>query len=224
MPKLIFDIETTGVDFDSLDETAQELLLVNAKDEQEATMIREGLGFSPLTGRIVAIAVLNPDTDKGAAYYQQQNKEREEVDGAMTLVPCTDEKEIIKRFWEVAGHYDQFITFNGHSFDCPYLMIRSAINKVKAPVNLMGYRFGDKPHFDIYDKITNYGAVRFKRSLHLWCQAFGIKSPKADGVDGNDVARLFKEKKCRDIARYCFGDLTATKELYEYWEKYMSGK
>lgn len=224
MPKLIFDIETVGVEFDSLDETAQELLLRNAKDDQERQMIQEGLGFSPLTGRIICIAVLNPDTGKGATYYQEQNSEIEEVDGEMTLVPCADEKAIIKRFWEIAEHYDQFITFNGHSFDCPYLMIRSAINKIKSTVNLMGYRYGDKPHLDIYDKITNYGAVRFKRSLHLWCAAFGIKSPKDEGVSGYEVAGLFKDKKCRDIARYCFNDVYATKELYDYWEKYMSGR
>ncbi len=221
MPRLIFDIETVGVDFESLDEKAQELLLAKAQDDKEREMIRDGLGFSPLTGRIVTIGVLNPDTGKGAAYYQQQNGEEEELDGNMTLIPCANEKEIIKKFWDLATHYDQFVTFNGHTFDCPYLMIRSAIHKVKATVNLMGYRFGDKPHLDIYDKITNYGAVRFKRSLHLWCAAFGIKSPKDDGVDGNQVARLFKENKCRDNARYCFGDLIATKELYDHWEKYM---
>ena len=88
----------------------------------------------------------------------------------------------------------------------------------------MHNRYYDKPHLDIYDKLTNYGAVRFKRSLHLWCAAFGIKSPKTDGTTGDDVARLFKEKKCRDIARYCVGDLTATKKLYDYWEKYMSNR
>src|SRR3989344_6102916 len=221
MPKLIFDIETVGVEFDSLDEKAQELLLVNAKDDQERQTIREQLGLSPLTGRIVAIGVLNPETNKGAAYYQKQNNETDEQDGDISLIPCDDEKAILKRFWEAAEHYDQFVTFNGHSFDCPFLMIRSAVNKIKPSVNLVHYRFTDKPHFDLYDKITNYGAVRFKRSLHLWCAAFGIKSPKADGVSGYEVAGLFKKKRCRDIARYCFGDIVATKELHAYWEKYL---
>jgi len=224
MPKLIFDIETVGVDFESLDKASQEMLLANVENDQERDLIREGLGFSPLTGRVVAIGVINPDTNKGCVYYQKQKNEEEESIEETTYIPCADEKEILKRFWEVATHYDQFITFNGHSFDCPYLMIRSAILKIKPTVGLMGYRFGDKPHLDIYDKLTNYGAVRFKRSLHLWCQAFGIESPKDKGTTGNDVARLFKEKKCRDVAIYCTGDLKATAKLYEYWEKYMPGK
>lgn len=225
MPKLVFDIETVGVDFDALDETAQNLLLATAKDEFEKNAIKEMLGVSPLTGRIVVIAVLNPETNKGAAYYQRQNdKDIEEEKNGYLMVPCKDEKEILERFWELATHYDQFITFNGHSFDCPFIMIRSAIHKVKPTVQLMGYRYNDKPHLDIYDKITNYGAVRFKRSLHLWCQAFGIESPKEDDINGHEVGHYFKEGRCREIAEYCVRDIVSTAKLYEYWEKYMSGK
>jgi DNA polymerase elongation subunit (family B) len=225
MPKLVFDIETVGVDFEALDETAQGLLLATAKDDFEKAAIKEMLGVSPLTGKIVVVAVLNPETGKGASYYhcQNENDKEEEIDGFL-MVPCKDEKEILERFWELATHYDQFITFNGHAFDCPFLMIRSAVNKVKPTVQLMGYRYNDKPHLDIYDKITNYGAVRFKRSLHLWCQAFGVESPKDKGIDGHEVGRYFKDGRCREIAEYCVRDIVSTAKLYEYWEKYMSGR
>ena len=47
------------------------------------------------------------------------------------------------------------------------------------------------------------------------------KSTKAQGVTGDDVARLFKEKKFKKIAEYNVRDLYATKELYEYWDKYL---
>ncbi len=225
MPRLIFDIETVGgMDFDDLDEKSQELLLDSCETDEDRKFAREGLGLSPLTGRIAAIAILNPETNKGAVYYQQQNGEKEEdVDGNM-LIPCADETEILKKFWDIAPHYDQLVTFNGHSFDCPFIMIRSAALKIKATVPLMGYRFGDRPHLDIYDKLTNYGAVRFKRSLHLWCQAFGIESPKDKGITGQEVQQYYKDKKCRDIALYCFDDIKATAALFEYWEKYLAGK
>ncbi|OGN34848.1 MAG: hypothetical protein A3I39_03315 [Candidatus Yanofskybacteria bacterium RIFCSPLOWO2_02_FULL_47_9b] len=225
MPRLIFDIETVGaMDFEKLDKKSQELLLDSCETDEERQLAREGMGLSPLTGRVAAIAILNPETNKGAVYYQKQNDEvEEEIDGN-TLIPCTDEKEILKKFWEIAPHYDQLVTFNGHSFDCPFVMIRSAILKIKATVPLMGYRFGDRPHLDIYDKLTNYGAVRFKRSLHLWCQAFGIESPKDKGIDGYEVAEYFKNKKCREIALYCFADIKATATLLDYWEKYLAGK
>ncbi|HVZ11205.1 MAG TPA: ribonuclease H-like domain-containing protein [Candidatus Paceibacterota bacterium] len=220
MPKLIFDIETVGSDFDGLDGTSQELLMKEVETDEERQAVRDSLGLSPLTGRIVAIGVLNPDSGKGCLFYQRQNDEQEETLDVITYMPCADEAEILNKFWETAAKYDQLITFNGHSFDCPYVMIRSATNKIKPPVNLMGYRFGDRPHFDLYDKLCNFGAVRFKRSLHLWCQAFGIESPKGDGTSGADVDRLFKEKKCRDIAIYCAGDIKATARLYQYWLDY----
>lgn len=225
-PRLIFDIETVGVEFDSLDEKSKEFLLFHAEDDEERKKIKEGLGFSPLTGEVVAIAILNPDTDKGAVYFQAGKKVTEKTeDENVQYVPCSSEKEVLERFWESATHYNQFITFNGHSFDCPFIMIRSAILKIKPTKNLMHNRYwADGLHFDLYDRLTNFGAVRFKRSLHLWCQAFGISSPKDKGVSGYDVARLYKEKEYLNIAKYCFDDIKATKELYRYWEKYMSDK
>ncbi len=225
MPRLIFDIETVGVEFDSLDDKAKEFLLFYAEDDDERKKIKEELGFSPLTGEIVAIGILNPDTNKGAVYFQAGKKIEKTEDENVQYVPCLSEKEVLEHFWESATHYNQFITFNGHSFDCPFVAIRSAILKIKPTINLIHNRYwADGPHFDLYDRLTNFGAVRFKRNLHMWCQAFGISSPKAKGISGDDVARLYKEKEYLKIAKYCFDDIKATKELFHYWEKYMSGK
>jgi hypothetical protein len=58
----------------------------------------------------------------------------------------------------------------------------------------------------------------------MWCQAFDIKSPKTQGVTGDDVGRLFKEKEYLNIARYCYDDIVATAELFKYWEKYINVK
>jgi hypothetical protein len=79
-------------------------------------------------------------------------------------------------------------------------------------------------HIDLQDQLTFYGAVRRKPSLHLACRAFGIKSPKAEGITGDDVKKLFKDKEYLKIARYNSGDLQATKELYEKWDKFINIK
>jgi len=224
MPKLVFDIETVGIDFESLDKKAQEYLVNAARTEEEAKKVRENLSFSPLTGNIVAIGILNPDTDKGAVYFQAPglHLEKSEEDNAQ-YIPLKNEGEILKEFWKVIQRYDQFITFNGRSFDCPYLMVRSAILKIKPTKDLVPYRYGNV-HIDLYDRLGFFGAVRRTMSLHMWCQAFGIKSSKTQGVAGDDVGRLFKEGKHLDIARYCFDDLRATKELFQYWDGYISVK
>jgi hypothetical protein len=76
-------------------------------------------------------------------------------------------------------------------------------------------------HIDLQDQLAFYGAVRRKGNLHLYCNAFGIRSPKSEGVSGDDVGRLFKNREYRQIAEYNSWDLIATAELYERWEKYI---
>ena len=223
MPKLIFDIETLGDDFDSLDEKSKEFLLEFAKSPEEEEQKKEELSFSPLTGKIITIGILNPDTNKGAVYFHDPSgKLKIETEKDIQYTPLESEKEVLKEFWSTAALYDQFITFSGHTFDCPYLAIRSAVLKIKPTRNLLLNRYYNGPHIDILDRLTNFGALRYgRRNLHMWCQAFGIKSPKVEGVTGDNVAELFKDKKYLAIAKYCAGDLWATKELYEYWEKYL---
>ncbi|OGN32497.1 MAG: hypothetical protein A3J01_02675 [Candidatus Yanofskybacteria bacterium RIFCSPLOWO2_02_FULL_45_18] len=221
--KLVFDIETVGVEFDSLDKMSQESLLKYAQTPEEEEEIKEHLSFSPLTGEIIAIGILNPDTDKGAVYFQApgQNLEKTETEDVQ-YIPAT-EKEILQNFWEIITHYDQFVTFNGRTFDCPYIVVRSGILKIKPTANLMPNRYYDQ-HIDLLDRLTFFGAVRQRMNLHMWCRAFGITSPKSKGVTGDDVGQLFKDKEYLDIARYCFDDIKATKELFEYWEKYINVK
>lgn len=231
MPRLIFDIETIGIDFEKLDEKSKEFLLEYAESAEEENLIKEGLGFSPLTGEVVAIGILNPDTNKGAVYFRDHSNKLEKFsDKDIQYIPLASEKEVLKEFWETAQLYDQFITFNGRNFDGPYMMIRSAINRIKPTKNMVPYRYETEgygkviTHLDLLDRLTFFGTFRGRKNLHLWCQAFGIKSPKEDGVTGNDVAQLFKDKKYLEIATYCAGDLWATKDLFEYWNKYINIK
>jgi len=183
--------------------------------------IKNGLGFSPLTGKVVAIGVLNPDTDKGAVYFDcgEVKSNRTEEDDVQ-YIPCSGEKEILKQFWDLATHYDLFISFNGHAFDVPFVTIRSAILKIKPTVNLMHNRYAKQPHLDLLDMLSNFGAARWRKNLHMWCQAFGIESPKAEGISGENVAELYSAGEYLKIAKYCFGDIVATAKLYDYWHKY----
>ena len=234
MPKLIFDIETIGENFDELDSATQEVLTKWIKKDSESEEeyvkaleeLKSGLGFSPLTGQIVAIGVLDYDKNQGVVYFQAPEENLKEFqEENITFKPCS-EKEMLENFWKGAEKYNEFITFNGRSFDAPFLAVRSAVHKIKASKDLMSNRYLSSQkfgatHIDLFDQLTFYGAVRRKGGLHLWCRAFGITSPKAQGVTGDDVAQLFKEKKYKEIARYNVGDLNATKELYDYWKNYI---
>jgi len=219
--KLIVDIETIGCDFDAMDEMSKEYILKYADTEEEIQEAKEGLSFSPLTGEIVAIGMLNPDTDKGAVYYQSPEIKQEALEEEGIEYTAGTEAEILEKFWETVKHYRTIITFNGRGFDAPYLLIRSAVHKIPPTKDLMPYRYSADSHIDLLDHLTFYGSVRRKFSLHMWCRAFGIKSPKEEGVTGHEVADLFKQQEHLKIAKYCVGDLYATKELFEYWDKYI---
>ncbi len=232
--KLVFDIETVGEDFDSLDKATQENLTrwikkeSSNEDEYKLALedLKTGLGFSPLTGEIVAIGMLDYHKNEGAVYFQAPGEKLAETKEENFAFKPASEEEMLKRFWEAARHYQVFITFNGRGFDVPFLMVRSAIRGIRPTKDLLRGRYlyqhnPDALHIDLLEQLTFYGATRRKGSLHLWSRAFGIESPKASGVTGDDVAPLFKKKKFLEIARYNSLDLRATKELYEKWQTYL---
>jgi DNA polymerase elongation subunit (family B) len=219
MSRIVFDIETLGRDWESLDEPVKDYLLRYAETDDEIKRVKETLSFYPLTGEIIAIGMLNPDKDSGTVYYQAPGQE--------PLLPFEEggirfeagsEKEILGKFWQAVKGYKQFITFNGRGFDCPFILVRSALHKVKPTVNLMPNRYNDS-HIDLLDQLTFFGAAR-KFSLDMWCGAFGIKSPKAE-MKGCEVGDTFRDGRYMDIARYCAGDLRATAEILKIWENYI---
>lgn len=234
MAKLIFDIETVGENFDELDKTTQDVLTkwikkesANKEDYNAALEdLKNGLGFSALTGEIVAIGILDYEKDKGVVYFQSPGQKIEEFEEDNIKFKSMPEKEMLENFWNGIKEYQEFISFNGRGFDVPFLMVRSAIHQIRPTKNLMSNRYLNSQdfnakHVDLMDQLTFYGAVRKKGGLHLWTRAFGIKSPKSEGVTGDDVGPLFKKGKFKEIARYNVGDLRATKELYEYWQNYI---
>jgi len=225
MKKVILDIETAGSDFESLDDVSKEYMLKYADSDEERDLVKESLSFYPVTAEIAAIGMIEADSDKTILLYQDHDQgAKNKKEGSVEFIPLKSEKDLLENFWKILKDYHQIITFNGRGFDCPFLMIRSAIRKIKSSKNLMPNRYSSDMHIDLLDRLTFFGSVRKKFSLHMWCKAFGIKSPKEGEITGYQVKDLFKEGKFLEIAQYCVGDVVATKELYLYWEKYINVK
>lgn len=177
MSRIIFDIETVGKDFKSLDRTTQEYLLRYAETEGEKEEIKDRLSFYPHTGEIVTIGLLDPDTQKGMVFFRNEGDPLLpfEEDG-IRFETCT-EKEILEKFWDVIKRYDQFITFNGRGFDCPFILIRSAVHRVKPKRDLMPNRYGDT-HIDLLEQLTFYGASGEGLILICGARPLGSRAPK----------------------------------------------
>jgi 3'-5' exonuclease len=218
MSRVVIDIETLGYPIDSFDEIRKEYLLKFTESNAEREEAIQKLSLYPTTAQIIAIGMLNPDTKNGKILFQaDDNLEYTSEDGAIHF-HSGNEIELLRQFWQDIGHYNQFITFNGRGFDCPFLMLRSAILDVQPTRNLMPYRYDSSIHCDLLDQFTFYGALR-KFNLDFYCKSFGITSPKALGVTGLDMKRLSEAKQFREIAEYNLGDLKATAELFRRWEK-----
>jgi uncharacterized protein YprB with RNaseH-like and TPR domain len=174
----------------------------------------------PTTAQIITIGMLNPETNHAKILFQADDKETVTSADQTVQFVSGSEKEILEQFWADIVRYNQFITFNGRSFDCPFLMLRSAILQVQPTRDLMPYRYDASIHCDLLEQFTFYGAMR-KFNLDFYCKSFEIESPKTQGVTGLDMKRLFEEKRFRDIAEYNLRDLKTTTALFHRWESFL---
>ena len=144
--------------------------------------------------------------------------------------PCLiwNEKQLLEKFWSILKKYHNahLISFNGRNFDAPFIMLRSALLKVRPYRNLMsGTKFNYPQHTDLIDELTfynpsQYGATR-RFNFDFYTRAFGIKSPKSQDIDGSKVSEYFAQGRISEIAEYCLRDVTATWELFLLWKEYL---
>lgn len=230
--RLVFDIEMVGEDFDSLDKLTQDDLIKGLPDpkidkvgyEKGLAEIKNKLVFSPLTGKIIAIGVYDPDTKKGAVYYDVAGKKADDTEeNDIKYVPM-NEAEMLSKFWALAEITNEFISFFGRRADAPYMAVRSAVLGIRPSRDLVSNRYNNSSitsvtHIDLSEALSFFGAATYRGSLHRWCRAFGIESPKNE-MSGAAVGQAYKDDKHLEIAKYNAADLIATAELFYRWERY----
>ena len=233
MATLVFDIETSALPLDNFDEAQKEYLFRDCEKiadeagrEARRAELRQMCNLWPFTAQVVCIAMLNADTLRGQSLFVADDFEEELNQLApVKFIPCADEAALLTQFWDSAKKFDSVVTFNGRGFDVPFVYLRSAILNVPiSKKNWLGYRYATEPHCDLAEQLTFYtvsgrdGAAR-RFNLDFYCKAFGIESPKSQGVTGMDVSHLMAEGKFREIAEYCLRDVRATVELYKIWKE-----
>ncbi|MGE5429435.1 MAG: 3'-5' exonuclease [Syntrophomonadaceae bacterium] len=224
MKKIVLDIETCGCSLKDLPESQQEFLL-RELDNGKSMVIKEdveqSLSYYPFTAKVIAIGMMDIDSGKSAVYYESGEKEEWTEPETNTRFIGRNECEMLKSFWKVMAQTELVITFNGRVFDIPFLMLRSAMLKIKPVKNIIKNRFDKSHHIDLADQLSFYGATR-KFNLDFYCHAFGIKSPKTKELNGREVRNYYLAGRIKEIARYCAGDVHAAYELFKIWNEYLN--
>lgn len=226
--KTVLDIETTAYGLECLSESQQEYILRSAEQEQDPSLREEKreeairyLSLYPFTAKVIAIGMLNAETENSYILFESavpkewENKEKKIKYRGMP------ENEMLEHFWSLAKKFDTVITFNGRNFDIPFLMLRSAVNRIKPTINFTGNRYDTSRHIDLLEQLTFYGQIK-KFNLDFYCRSFGIESPKRKGVTGMEIKELYSAGRIEDIAIYCAGDIRATFQLYKIWRDYLN--
>lgn len=220
MKTVVFDIETVSFPWLELDPLQREKLTRYSEDHEDFLRRKSGGSLSPYTGKIVVIAMLNPDTGKGGVWYEAaERREAKSEDGLFDVIGCS-EKEMLADFWAAVSKYDRCVTFNGRTFDGPFLSVRSAIHALQPSKNLLGYRYSMEAHVDLLEVLTFQGAVSRDQTptLHSACVAFGIPSPKSEEMHGYAVGDAYREGRLAEVAEYCRRDVEATAALFRRLE------
>ena len=227
MRKIVFDIETCAYPFESLAESQQEYLLRFAEKEKHEDIRSEKideairyLSLYPFTAKVISIGIFDVEKEKSFVYYESDSEEEWHAEDKAINYKGLSESEMLKSFWRIAEVTDQTISFNGRGFDIPFLMLRSAIHKIKPSKNFVANRYDTSSHIDLLEQFTFFGLIR-KFNLDFYCHAFGIESPKSKGISGMEVKNLYEAGRIKDIAVYCGQDILATYKLYKIWEEFL---
>lgn len=215
---LVFDIETVGKKFEELDEREQDYLLNNLeKNEEDKEKAKDKAALYSIFGKVCAIGAWDFIENKGKVFIISDKDLVPEKDSYEYFV-FKDEKDLLESFWKMTADFEKFVTYNGDTFDFPYLMIRSGINRVKVPFEVK--KWGSDRFIDLQNKIRQSHGFK----LEMLCKAFGIENPKEKGVEGSEVTKLFYGGEYQKIADYVARDVYSTNELYKIWKEFMSGE
>lgn len=173
------------------------------------------------TSEIAKTAALNPRLGRivCVGWDYAQNGVTEPI-GPFALAAQTERAEagLIAQLWARIGEANgQIITFNGLSFDIPWLLFRSMVNGVKPTVPVKTLRdwtrrYSYSPHMDLRAVLTNWDN-RATGTLTDWATCLGI--PCADTTKGSDIHALYQAGDFDAIAEHCRADVQTTKQLYQ---------
>ena len=167
--------------------------------EAEANHRRDFLekaALDPLTGRVVAIGLLYPDS------------------GEFVVIGHDDEAATLREFWLTTkgemGRINEMVGFNSNGFDLPFLIRRSWRHRVPVPFGIRRGRYWSDEMVDLRDA-WQLGDRQARGSLDSIAKHLGVGAKNGNGAD---FAALWQSDRAKALA-YLKNDLELTARVAE---------
>lgn len=152
--------------------------------------------LDPLTGRVVAVGLLYPDS------------------GEFVVIGDDDEKKTLDAFWDAVrgemGRIHQLVGFNSNSFDLPFLIRRSWKHRVPVPAGIRRGRYWSDQCVDIRDG-WQLGDRMARGSLDAIAKHLGVGAKNGNGAD---FAKLWQSDRAKAV-EYLRNDVQLTAKVAE---------
>ena len=163
--------------------------------------------LDPLTGRVVAIGLLYPDS------------------GEFDVIGHEDEARTLREFWTACrgemGRVNQMIGFNTHAFDLPFLIRRSWKHQIAVPFGIRRGRYWAEEMVDLREA-WQLGDRQARGSLDSIARHLGVgaklAAPAANGaspgkiITGADFAGLWRSDR-KQAEAYLRNDIELTAKI-----------
>src|SRR5262249_37541934 len=139
---------------------------------------------------------------------------------ALTARAVEDGRRILEEFWDKvrSSREWRFVTYNGLSFDLPYLIRRSIYIGAAPTAGLPLRPYAPDSHFDVMRVLSNWERADAVR-LDIVAELLGLRK-WPPGMEGSQVLGLWCAGRVDDIEAYCLGDVRLTYEVYLRVEAY----
>jgi uncharacterized protein YprB with RNaseH-like and TPR domain len=146
-------------------------------------------GLNPIKNRIISISLLEISNSIPTTFYGE------------------DEKRTLEQFWNCIRDCEGVITFNGDSFDLPFIIARSLIHQVKIRKDLK--------NLDLRKIVNSFWYSYEKHSngtLRDWASILGFI---VETEDGEKMIELYNKKNWKEIVFHNSEDVKITKLLHQ---------
>ena len=154
----------------------------------------EKAALDPLTGRVVAIGLLDATT------------------GQFSVIGHDDEAKTLSEIWDVCraehGRINQMVGFNNYQFDLPFFIRRSWKHRVPVPFGIRRGRYWANEMIDLRDG-WQLGDRQARGSLDAIAKHLGLGGKNGDGIN---FATLWQNDRAKAIA-YLRNDLELTAKI-----------